>query len=178
MLTQKRLKEVLKYDPEAGIFTRRITISSRALVNSVAGYTNGNGYQRIRLDGGDYMLHRLAWLYIHGYFPEADIDHINRKRDDNRIINLREVSRTCNLRNAGIRSDNVSGVKGVCWSTRAAKWMAQIQINRKTLILCHSSNFLEAVCHRLVAEQAENWEGCDSSSPAHNYAMKEIRNVV
>ncbi len=87
-LTQERLKEVLSYNPETGIFTRNPGIRGGEKVG-----TNSHGYVSIMVDGYLYQAHRLAWLYMEGYMPEQEIDHISRKRDDNRWCNLRVVNR-------------------------------------------------------------------------------------
>lgn len=170
-ITQKRLKELLRYNPSTGIFTQLVSRGGTAIAGSVAGSKNTQGYLQIQIDGTIYLSHRLAWLYVHGYFPEHQIDHIDRSRDNNRISNLREVTRTCNLRNTGNYRHNTSGVKGVCWVEERGKWKAQIMIDRKTIYLGNHNTKIEAVCHRLAAEQAENWHGCDSSSPAYKFVM-------
>ena len=82
-LTQERLKELLHYDPETGYFTWKISPNNAVKVGSVAG-TSMNNYIRIIIDHKAYLAHRLAFLYMEGYFPEHEVDHINRIRDDNR----------------------------------------------------------------------------------------------
>jgi len=90
-LTQERLKEVLDYDPETGEFYRKEVKQWWKFGDKVK-YNINDGYKKINVDSKLYLAHRLAWLYIHGYFPEYGIDHINRIRGDNRILNLREVA--------------------------------------------------------------------------------------
>ncbi|WP_420372099.1 HNH endonuclease [Pseudomonas aeruginosa] len=34
----------------------------------------------------------MAWLYCYGKWPAAQVDHLNHRRDDNRLSNLREAS--------------------------------------------------------------------------------------
>jgi hypothetical protein len=125
MLTQEYLKSIVDYDQETGVFTWRVKRS-----NIPAGTVIGRGckawYGQAGIDGKLYLLHRLAWLYIHGRWPADDIDHINGDRHDNRIANLREATRAQNLLNKGPRASNTSGYKGVTWSKRRQKWMAQI----------------------------------------------------
>jgi len=128
----------------------------------------------LKVDGVKYQAHRLAWLYVYGYLPENDIDHIDRIKGNNRIENLREVSKVCNLRNTGNIRSNTSGVKGVSFINKKHKWQAQIMINRTSFHLGYFTSFTEAVCHRLAAEQCVDWEGCDSSSPSFVFIQKHI----
>lgn len=72
-------------------------------------------------------MHRLAWFYVHGRWPTADIDHINGNRDDNRLCNLREATRQQNIQNSKRRSDNRSGIKGVCWVESRGYWLASVK---------------------------------------------------
>ena len=73
------------------------------------------------------------------------------------------------MRNAGNRSTNISGVKGIHWDNRDNKWKVQMWINHKKRSLGYFTDLTEAVAHWLAAEQAEGWEGCDSNSPAFQY---------
>lgn len=175
-LTQKRLREVLDYDPKTGIFIRRCTVNYNAVKGSSAGWINSHRYIHITIDKKPYKAHRLAWLYMYGYLPEHGIDHRDRIKHHNWIDNLREVSQSCNIINTGNRKDNKSGVKGVCWDSDQKKWKAQIKGNGKSRNLGRYKDFSEAVCHRLSAEQCLDWEGCDSSSPAYKYVQKNISN--
>ena len=134
-LTQERLKEVLHYSPETGVFTRRVSTSSRAQAGDVPGCINGCGYWQAMIDSNLYLSHRLAWLYIYGCFPENEIDHINGDRSDNRIENIRDVTRAENNKNLTISTTNSSGVIGVCWDKATQKWHSQIQYNGKRVNL-------------------------------------------
>ena len=91
MLTQHRLKELLRYDESSGIFTwipKKRDYRSQYL----AGGKTTNGYITIGIDNKHYLAHRLAYLYIIGSFPEKQIDHINGVRSDNRWLNLRQAT--------------------------------------------------------------------------------------
>src|SRR4051812_40825019 len=104
MVTQERLKQVLVYSPESGLFTRR---------GRVAG-TTYRGRINIFIDYRGYLAHRLAWLYVHGRWPIGDIDHIDGNASNNAISNLREVSRSVNMQNQRrARSDSRTGLLGV-----------------------------------------------------------------
>jgi len=171
-LTQERLKEVLSYDPETGVFVRKITANNnKAKKGDLAGHLNKIGYLEMKVDGKRYYAHRLAWLYVNGYFPELNIDHINRKRNDNRIKNLREASQQCNVRNAKMKSSNKSGITGVCWYKPSKKWKAQIT-SGTTINLGHFKDFNDAVKARWCAEKKYNYPNCCTTSSSYNY-LKE-----
>lgn len=175
-LTQERLEELFSYNPEIGIFKRRTQTANCFKIGSIAGGVTELGYIRIRIDRKKYLAHRLAWLYVYGYFPEHDVDHIDRDSSNNKIDNLRHVGRTCNIRNSGNRKDSSSGVKGVNWYKPGKKWQARIEINRKKRIsLGYFVDFDDAVCARLAAEQCVGWSGCDNNSPAYQHVTKEIQ---
>ena len=173
-LTQARLKELLKYNQETGICVWKQDRGGTARYGSIAGGIKKTGYYYIGIDGKEYLLHRLAWLFVHGFCSENDLDHINRNPLDNRIENLREVTAQCNMRNTGNPIINTSGVKGVSWIKDRNKWYVNIAINQKTINLGRYKDFAEAVCHRLAAEQCLNWSTCDSSSPAYKYVQKML----
>lgn len=170
MISQEQLKKSVSYDPETGIFIWLINAGPARIGNQVKA-DNGDGYLKIRIGGKSYYLHRLSFLYVNGYLPENNIDHINRIPSDNRWDNLREVSRQCNIRNVGNFKHNTSGVKGVVRLRKNKKWAAFIKINGVQNYIGSTPDFTEAACMRLAAEQGLGWEGCDSSSPAYKHVM-------
>ena len=114
-LTLERLKELMVYDPETGIFTRIITSQGNAFAGHEAGcYHRASGYRFIQIDGARYKTHRLAWFYHHGVWPENQLDHKDRVRNHNWISNLREATNAQNAMNRPAQADNVLGLKGVC----------------------------------------------------------------
>lgn len=130
MLTQERLKELLHYDEETGLFTRKTKVANR-IAGSIAGAKHNKGYVQIMIDCENYLAHRLAWFYVYGEWPKNQIDHINRIKTDNKIQNLRDVDNSKNQHNIGIRSHNSSGVTGVYQSSKSKKWIATIELNNK-----------------------------------------------
>lgn len=135
LITAQRLRELLHYDPETGIFTWRVRISQRIRAGTKAGSFSPRGYRLIRVERRLYFAHRLAWLYMTDAWPSADIDHINLVKDDNRFANLREASRSQNCANVSLPVNNTSGFKGVTWMKDRKKWQASIHISPRRIYL-------------------------------------------
>ncbi len=129
MLTAKRLRELLSYDPLTGIFTRLVATSRRIRVGDTAGCKNPNGYIEFSVENKLYKAHRLAWLYATGEWPTHEIDHRNGIRDDNRLCNLRAATKSENLQNVTQDSGNKAGVVGV--SPHKGRWKVRIQHNKQ-----------------------------------------------
>lgn len=172
-LTYERLHEVLDYDLDTGFLVWIKPNSNRVKVGDIAG-SKSHGYINVTVDGKKYRAHRLAWFFVKGYFPENDIDHIDRVRYHNWIDNLREASLSCNMRNTGNPKNNTSKIKGVSWNKALNKWSSQIKIYSKKKHLGYYKHFHNAVCARLAGEQACNWSNCDSSSPAYQYVQNML----
>lgn len=144
MLTQERLKEVLDYNSETGLFFWKRKIN-KIPNGKPAGANQNRGYIQLMIDSHNYLAHRLAWLYVHGKWPKNQIDHINRDKKDNRILNLRDVSNSTNQLNIGLRSHNSSGVTGVVKSAKPHRpWAAQINRNNKKIFLGYFQTIEEA----------------------------------
>lgn len=134
MLTHDRLKSVINYTPETGLFTWAIN-TKRVRKGFIAGHIHSSGYVRIAIDGNIYRANRLAWFYMTGSFPSKHVDHKNRVRSDNRWENLRLASAYQNCCNSSITSKNTSGVKGVHWNKQKNKWAVQITVKGKKLFI-------------------------------------------
>ena len=171
-LTQKQVKKLLHYS-DGKLFWK--VGRGSAKVNSIAGWLTYDGYFRIGINGKIYNRNRIVWLWHNGYFPENQLDHIDRVRHHDYIENLREVSQQCNMRNCINHITNKSGVKGVHWSANRGKWVASLSLKNKMKFLGRYKSFDNAVCARLVAEQCLNWLNCDSSSPAYQYVKNHIQ---
>ena len=134
-LTAERLRELLSYDPATGQFIRKAT-SRTDQIGSVAYTAHTSGYSRFSVGHKKYYAHRLAWMYVYGVWPGGDVDHINHDKTDNRISNLRDVSRSVNNQNQirGQRGGS-SNVLGVSWDKRLKKWAASIGVFKKNIHL-------------------------------------------
>lgn len=159
------LRQLLRYEPETGkLFWKERPASmftSLSLLNAwnrtYAGgeaFTNvKDGYRTGTILTRPIRAHRAAWAIHFGEWPKGEIDHINGVKDDNRITNLRDVSRSENMRNAGIRHDNASGHTGVRWDERTQRWQAEIKRNYRSIHLGRFATIEEAIAARQSAER-------------------------
>jgi hypothetical protein len=81
-----------------------------------------------------------ARLIAHCFLPNPEgkptIDHINRDRTDDRIENLRWATRAEQTANqVYVHRTNTSGVRGVCWHKKGAKWQVRIMVGGTHLYL-------------------------------------------
>ncbi len=131
MLTQTKLKEILHYNPDTGIFTWLIAPSRSTTIGDIAGTYLKDGGIQICIAGKLYKAHRLAFLYMDGIFPVDYIDHKDTIRSHNWWSNLRKATFSNNMHNVTLRKDNTSGVKGVTWCKTYSKWLARVRLNGK-----------------------------------------------
>lgn len=154
VLTVERLKELLHYDPETGVFTwqRTDTPFNLRFRGKSAGTLKARGYIEIGIDGRKYKAHHLAWLWAHGELPKVSlrmgIDHINRDSNDNRICNLRLVRASMNCQNRRQSIPNTSGIKGVSWfkypNPKYSRWVAYMNAYGKRIFLGYSRDIVGA----------------------------------
>ena len=127
----ERLREYFVYDSKTGQlrWKERLQRAGRGgrqvAAGTIAGGINHNGYVRIRLDGLKYFAHRIVWKMATGEDPPAEIDHKDGNPTNNRLENLRVVTRTEQVWNSGPRKDNTSGFRGV-YSDGRGKWKVDI----------------------------------------------------
>jgi hypothetical protein len=151
------LRKRLRYEPETGklywLDCEDMPNCWRGRYAGVEAFTSdsGNGYQQGSIDGRTYQAHRVIWARVTGAWPAADIDHINGDKLDNRIENLRVVSRAENSRNASKRVNNTSGVCGVSWHKNRGKWQALVVVQGKYHHLGLFTSFDDAVAARKAA---------------------------
>lgn len=130
MLTAKRLKEVLYYNPNTGLFIWRISRGRKVMAGQVAG-SKFEEYIRIKVDGKNYLAHRLAWLYVNGDWPVNLIDHKNMLGSDNRINNLREASSSQNTANSKSKRATLKGA----YRSPYGRWISILRCNNKQFYL-------------------------------------------
>jgi hypothetical protein len=163
LITQERLKSLLTYDPDTGEFRWRFQ-RQRCPVGALAGTSSYHGYVVIKLNGRSYRAHRLAWLYQHGCWPDGELDHVNRQRNDNRITNLREASRFANCQNRVKSPAAHSQHIGVSKGFGGKGWRAYIDKNNRRVTLGVFATEAEAVHARYEAER-QLYAAADILSP-------------
>lgn len=157
-VTAEQVRAVLSYDKETGVFHWKTAPRAARKAGAIAGGKNRQGYFTIRVFREGYLSHRLAWLYVHGVWPAGDIDHIDGDRSNNRIANLRDVSRSVNLENRkGAKCTNKLKILGV--SMQGDRFRAQIQVKgvKKHIGLYATAELAEAA---YLAVKRSRHEGC------------------
>ena len=135
-LDAEKLRDVLDYDPQSGHFTWRRTGNRALCPGDRAGCLHPRGYIHIKIGAYSYAAHRLAWLYVHGEWPAAKLDHRNGVRSDNRIANLRPCKGPVeNNQNTKRYASNRSGYHGVGWHKSSGRWRARISVGGKQINL-------------------------------------------
>lgn len=132
-ITWEELTAVLEYSPETGIFTwKQSRNSNTATKGTIAGSYDKGGYIIIGIPRKNYKAHRLAWFYCFKEWPEFNIDHINRNKQDNALNNLRDIPQADNNRNVPVRSPS----RYKCVSLHSSgKYQASVRINGKSKYL-------------------------------------------
>lgn len=147
VLNHQTLLEYLKYNETKGEFTWIKRPNKNIHLHTRAGTKNSAGYRVISLFGKRYLEHRLAWFFVHGEMPKYEIDHINQIRDDNRISNLRQVTRSENQRNKTRKDSRVDEV-GIWWCRRRKRYIAEITLNGKKVYQKSFKDIDEAIQQR------------------------------
>lgn len=154
-LTQQYLKDHFEYVPETGELFRTVILDrwgNKALTRKSVGTLRSDGYLEVAINKRTYKIHRLVFLYVTGKWP-TEVDHINGDRADNRLINLRDVSKSVNMRNKKIHFNNTSGHPGVTWFTDTCQWRARVNFNGVRYSLGLFDTIEEAIAARMGAQR-------------------------
>lgn len=151
--SRTRLLEHLRYDKDTGHFywIKKTSSASRVNVGDKAGSIDRKGYTKIIFNGKSYCAHRLAWLFVYGEWPEDQIDHINRKKSDNRISNLRQATNQINHKNKPLQANNTSGHSGI--TRRYGGWRVRIGVDGKRVHGGDFKDLQEAIAARDLLKQ-------------------------
>lgn len=165
------IKNLVEYDPSSGTLTYRraepwmFSNGAKSAEHTCAVWNAKNegrralssphreGYLAGSILGRKFLAHRAAWLIAHGKWPQAEIDHVNHDRSDNRLENLRDVTRRENARNLSRQASKCCGHTGVYWYAPTSRWVAKINVSGRMLHLGYFTDEYDAVCARKEAEQ-------------------------
>lgn len=168
MITPNYLRECMDYDPQAGVLTWKIrppfhfSDGTKAAEHQAAIWNakyagkeaflgiGNHGYRTSSVGGKRFTGHRVAWAIHYGEWPEGEIDHINGNRCDNRIANLRDVSRRENAKNLATKSGRV---RGVYWYPPTSRWAVKIQSDGVQRHIGYFINKNDAIAARQDAER-------------------------
>lgn len=156
LITQEELKRQLLYDPQTGVFIWLVPISN-IRAGDVAGSIDHEGYRIISINSKRYRANRLAWFYVHGVWPEGEIDHKSRNKGEDRIDNLRPATTSQNQCNRGKQRNNTSGHKGVNWHKPTKKWEAKLNVKGTKIHLGYFANL--EVAAKTYADAALKYHG-------------------
>lgn len=172
-LNQELVKKLFDYkeDETSSYLIWKISNSNRIKIGKIAGpFHKSSGYYRVEIDSKKYYLHRIIFLWHHGFLPKY-VDHIDKNKLNNKISNLRETTSQNNNRNRSQYKNTSSGIKGISWHKSKFKWEAQIRIDNKLYHLGRYDKFEDAVLARYKKECELSWNVIEDS-PAYQY-LKE-----
>lgn len=158
-LTHELVKEYFHYDEHTGVLTWKKCHFPK-FVDKEASFKRKDGYLHVHFKSSHHLTHRLIWLWAHGEHASTFIDHINHNRADNRIANLRLVSRKQNNENRSKSKNKSSKFKGVTFRKDQQKWTAQICSNYKQKHLGYFET--EELAHAAYLKAAEELHTCNN----------------
>jgi hypothetical protein len=150
MITQNRLHGLFTYTDGHLIWTS--PTSNRTKAGDKAGASDDAGYVHVGVDGRDYLLHRLIYLYHYGELPKY-VDHIDRDPSNNKIENLRPLTHSQNIANCTNGNSN-TGVRGVSVCKKTGRFYAQVMQNYKN----HNLGFFDTLEEAKGAYQSKREE--------------------
>ena len=121
-------------------------------VGDAAGCLSKRGYIHIGFNRSLYKAHRMIWIYHYNENPHIDIDHIDRNRSNNKLDNLRTLTRSENLHNATAKRGNTGGCIGVNFIRSKNLWRPSICVDYNHIQLGQTKDYFEACCRRKSAE--------------------------
>lgn len=169
-ITADFARQILDYDAAAGVLIwrprtpemfrdgvhsaqRKCRAWNAKFAGKIAGCVEPRLYARIRIYDALYYVHRIAWLIVHGEWPQDELDHRLGLKNGDKIENLRPATRPQNLQNAATPSNNTSGHVGVSWNKAASKWHAYITVDRHRIHLGYFADRNEAAAAYLTAKK-------------------------
>ena len=155
-ITREEALQLIEPNFETGKLYWKVRRGGPAIKGGEVGSFVG-GYLKVKLKGKSYPVHRIMWLLAYGEHPDRFVDHINGDRVDNRLCNLRLVTKAENAKNRLATKGSKSGLNGVTWRKDNLKWRAYIRWDNNLEHLGSYDDFFEAVCARKSAEVRYNY---------------------
>lgn len=153
-VTRELLDHLFDIRPDEGLIYWRRAPRKPWLNGKLAGHAGHRfGYVMICIKGKDFKRHRLIWFYVHGRWPEDELDHIDGDRTADRIANLREANKCQNMWNAVMPMTNTSGCKGVSWDQSKKRWRVTIRANGNWHQVGRFASLVNAIAARAEAER-------------------------
>lgn len=176
-LSLEQIKAKLHYSPLAGVFERRSGNRRKGYRWVLTGsIRDSTGYLVVSVGGKSLLAHRLAWFFVHGEWPEGDIDHKDGDKLNNAISNLRLATSAQNSHNSQTPKHNQSGIKGVSYCKAEQKWTAQVAVGRKPVLMKRFKTKEEAA-HAVQLARIEA-HGEFANHGTHRYIEEEACNFL
>ncbi len=173
-LTQEELKRQLYYNPDTGIFTRKVSNNNRVKIGNITSCKDKNGYIKMGINYKEYYAQRLAWLYMEGYFPKGNIKYIDKNRLNNRFDNLSILKPNKKDNKNKLNKNNKSGITGIHWDKNTNKWKGEIIINSKSIYLGRFKKLANAAFAMWKIEIKYKILKKNTDSSAYNYLKKNV----
>ena len=95
--TERAIRAQVRYEKGKLLW---LACRKKSFVGRECGFIH-KGYRYMKIGQVRKAVHHVVWFLHHGQWPSPykDIDHVNQDKLDNRIENLREVSRSINAFN-------------------------------------------------------------------------------
>lgn len=152
-MTQDEVRGLFEYH-DKGLYWKEDRHSNK-VKGLLAGAPDSRGYRCVHINKKIYKMHRLVYLYHHGYFPKV-VDHINGDTLDNSIDNLRDVSSSVNAQNRSHFSGNKTGIRNVSYSSKSNKYVVRVCIDYVSRYMGEFSTLEEATTAALAARKTHH----------------------
>jgi hypothetical protein len=156
-ITQEELRQAFDYNEKVGDLCWKYRPANNVKVGVPVRAKNTDGYYHVGFKRKVYTVHRIIWMLVYGEWPDAEIDHVNCDKNDNRLENLRLATKGQNQSNSHKRDGFTSLYKGVCWNDRSKKWRAQVTHDNKVVYLGEFTNQEDA--HEAYCRVASGLKG-------------------